>query len=164
MKTWNEVDDFGHYGIFDDPNCFYDNVRELLEHDLKSGKDFDTGWHGFKKEIESMRIHAVNETLFIEVWAAMDDMPDLIYDCDGGEELTEDQEKIVQSIWDANELWTKTEDVRTVELPRNSTIDEIVKVAEVAVEEIHSELDEYFEFLEGTVKGILENEKKGSAK
>ena len=37
MKTWDEVHDFGHYGIFDEPDCFYDDARELLDYDLKKG-------------------------------------------------------------------------------------------------------------------------------
>lgn len=157
MKTWDEVYDFGHYGIFDEPDCFYDDARELLDHDLKSGKDFDTGWHGFKKEIESMRIYAYGDNIFIEVWVGMDEMPELIYDCDGGEDLTEEQVELVEDIWN-DELWTKTENTHEIRVPRNSTIEDIVKAASEVRDEIDSELDECFKFLEGTVKGILENE------
>lgn len=156
MKKWDEVNDFGHYGIFDEPYYFYDDVKEMIENDLRSGKDFDTGWHGFKKEIEAIRIHAVGDVICIGVYGGMDEMPELIYDCDGAEKLTEEQEEKIQHIWDL-ELWTKTEDVRKIEVSRNSTINEIVKAATKALREIDSELKECFEFLEGTVKEMLES-------
>ena len=157
MESWNKINDFGHWGICDDESCLYPEVYSLLEKYLKSGNDFNTGWHGFKKEIQSMKIEAVDDDIKVHVWGGMDDMPDLIYDTENGEKLTEEQMEIVEAVWDS-EFWACTEQIKRGSLSRNCSVNDILSLAVKLSNEINDELEHWFQYLENVVKGVIENE------
>lgn len=46
---------FGHYGIFEEEDALYPEVRGMLKEALVSDEDFNTGWGSFKKR---NRIHS----------------------------------------------------------------------------------------------------------
>lgn len=54
--------DGAHHGISD----LYPTHQKLVERALKSGKPFDTGWYGSKKEIASGRIYSDGKTVTCE--------------------------------------------------------------------------------------------------
>lgn len=93
--------DWGSWGITGDASDLYHDVREMLEKALESGEDFDTGWHGFKKELESMRVRREGEKITVYVSAEMDscfEEPDLIYDCLTDEEAEKLTDEMIESI------------------------------------------------------------------
>lgn len=54
------------------PGDWYDDFRAELVRALKTGKDFDTGWYGVKKEIQSARIRRDGSKLWVEVSVSND--------------------------------------------------------------------------------------------
>ena len=152
---WESVNDIGHYGIFDEPECFYPKCREHLQKDLEEGRDFDTGWHGFKKELQSIRIKAVGESIILSICVYMDEMPDLIYDCDGGENLTDEQIELVEEIWYGNPD-AATEEMESREIPRTSTMQELLNEAVNMSFKCQIALDESFDFLKNAGKDAKE--------
>lgn len=150
---WETINDIGHYGIFDEPECFYPNCREQLEKDLACGCDFNTGWHGFKKEPQSIHIFAEGDAINVEVNVFIDDMPDLIYDCDGGEDLTEEQIDEVYDAWCGTLYTTEVNDYGR--LPRDASLQDILDLACYLAANCSEELDEGFRFLQDTVKEVI---------
>lgn len=45
---------------------FYEEAQEALLQALRSGEDFDTGWYGVKKEIQSGRVFREGNTIYCE--------------------------------------------------------------------------------------------------
>ena len=83
-----DFDDWGRWGIDD---C-YTNTLERLKAAIDSGESFDTGWHGFAKTFESLRVVRDETRIEVLVHAAQDEVfeqPDLITDCLTCEEETE---------------------------------------------------------------------------
>lgn len=137
--------DFGHYGIFDEPDMFYPEVRDLLQKALDSGEDFDTGWGGFKKELQSIRIHAVGDVIRLEVSQSMDDMPELIFDCSETDDLTDDEVEVIIDAWDLSDYTTDT--YADASLQRNSSIADIAKAATKLANECNEFLEEGYAFV-----------------
>ena len=82
MKSFEDICDFGHYGIFDEEEALYPEVRIMLKEALESEGDFNTGWHGFKKECQSMCVGANGDTITVSVAVFMGDPEDLMFDFD----------------------------------------------------------------------------------
>ena len=68
------------------PGDWYDDFREELVRALKSGEDFDTGWYGVKKEIQSARIWRDGRKLCVQVSVSNDF--DIEGTCDGWLDLS----------------------------------------------------------------------------
>lgn len=120
--------DWGSWGIGD----FYDGNEELLKNALESGEDFDTGWHGFKKELESMRIIKDSGGVTVCVYADMDSALegwDLITDGITDEEANMLTDEIVEEIrdhlYENTEYCEECEDSET--LPGNATYEDVIK-------------------------------------
>ena len=54
--------DGAKWGVSD----FYEEAQESLLQALRSGEDFDTGWYGVKKEIQSGRVFRKGNTIYCE--------------------------------------------------------------------------------------------------
>lgn len=155
MNSWSDVNDFGHYGITNSEDTFYPNVLEMITKELLSGNDFDTGWHGFKKELESMRIEACGDTITVCVHCYCDDMPDeLISDCDNYELLTDKQIDEIMDYY-CNDNYYNTEYTESETLPRTATLEEILNVATNISNDLTNRLNETYEFVNNTVQQIL---------
>lgn len=155
MNSWSDVNDFGHYGITNSEDIFYPNVLEMITEELLSGNDFDTGWHGFKKELESMRIEACGDTITVCVHCYCDDMPDeLISDCDNYELLTDKQIDEIMDYY-CNDNYYNTEYTESETLPRTATLEEILNVATNISNDLTNRLNETYEFVNNTVQQIL---------
>ena len=151
--------DFGHYGIFDEPDMFYPEVRDLLQKALDSGEDFDTGWGGFKKELQSIRIHAVGDVIKLEVSQSMDDMPELIFDYSEAVDLTDDEVEAIIDAWDLSNYTTDA--YADASLQRQSSIADIVKSASRLANECDEFLEDGYAFVKGTVDEVKEMRDKG---
>lgn len=154
--------DFGHYGIFDEPDMFYPEVRDLLQKALDSGEDFDTGWGGFKKELQSIRIHAVGDVIRLEVSQSMDDMPELIFDCSETDDLTDDEVEVIIDAWDLSDYTTDT--YAEASLQRNSSIADIVKAATKLANECNEFLEEGYAFVVEMIGEIKKARDKNEAR
>lgn len=152
---FNQFYDFGHYGIFEEEDTFYPEVRKLLKEALASGEDFDTGWGSFKKEIESIRIQAIGDTIIVSVSESMDEIPDLIYDCDNADDLTDDEIDELVDCWYLGDYSTDTD--RDAYIDRDSSLEDILKVATKLVNECHDFLEAGFKYMQTNVDYIREN-------
>ena len=150
--------DFGHYGIFEEEDALYPEVRELLKEALASDEDFDTGWGSFKKEIESIRIQAIGYTIIVSVGESMDEIPDLIYDCDNADDLTDDEIDELVDCWDISDYQTDT--YGDAYIDRNSSLKDILKVAAKLINECHDFLEAGFKYMQTNVDYIRENRRQ----
>lgn len=121
--------DWGSWGVGD----FYPDREAELVAAINSEKPFNTGSHGFKKELQSMRIIRDYEAVYVQCGAWMDEAfeePALIYDC-----LDEDEEKnltdaMISEIRDYLIAGDFVEEVSSEEkLPLNATLEEIMEQA-----------------------------------
>jgi len=123
-----DFDNWGSWGVGD----FYDGNEEELKSAIESGEPFDTGWHGFKKEIQSMRIHRDENGVEIQVCAAMDDVfeqYDLFYDFLEDNECDLLTDEMVEEIRDylcMGDFVEETEDSITLQ---NPTFEDVMKAA-----------------------------------
>lgn len=147
--------DFGHYGIFEEEDALYPEVRELLKKALASDEDFDTGWGSFKKEIESIRIQAIGDTIIVSVSESMDEIPDLIYDCDNVDDLTDDEIDELVDCWYLGDYSTDTD--RDAYIDRDSSLEDILRVATKLINECHEFLEAGFKYMQTNVDYIREN-------
>lgn len=143
--------DWGSWGVGD----FYNGNEEELRKAIESGKPFDTGWHGFKKEIQSMRIHRDETGVEVQVSAAMDEVfeqEDLFYDFleDNEYELLTDE--VVDEVRDylfMGDFVEETEDSITLQ---NPTFDDVMKAASQCANYCYKRLhDSFLECIETTL-------------
>ncbi len=149
MFDFSKFNDFGHYGIYDGEDALYPEVKVMLEGALKSGKDFDTGWHSFKHEFQSIMVKANGERLTVFVAVEMDEPEDLVWDCDPGD-LTDDQAEEVLSIW-FEDGWSSWKD-DNINLPRNSSLSDVIKAATELSEECSQYLEDGFQAMQDIIK------------
>lgn len=150
--NWEDINDFGHYGIFVDDYMFYSDVKEALIAALESGENFDTGWHGFKKELQSMRITADGDEITIEVWACCDDPEDLVWDCEESEGITDEQ---YQDILDDFYLTDhRTEYSGWEHIPRDSSLTDVMKVATEIADELNESLEDSYNAMKTIVVAV----------
>lgn len=147
--------DFGHYGIFEEKDALYPEVRELLKEALASDEDFDTGWGSFKKEIEYIRVQAIGDTIIVSVSESMDEIPDLIYDCDNADDLTDDEIDELVDCWYFGDYSTDTD--LDAYIDRDSSLEDILKVATKLINECHDFLEAGFKYMQTNVDYIREN-------
>lgn len=125
-----EFNEWGSWGVTDDRFCLYDK-GVALEEALKSGEEFDTGWHGFKKELEDMRVKRTNSAIIVSVHAEMDEGEDLVFDCLNEEEYEKVTDEKLNSILEGlameMEFCECAED--SISLPLTATVDDILKKA-----------------------------------
>ena len=145
MKNFKfDFDDWGSWGI----GSWYDEAYDALKAAVESGQPFDTGWHGWKKELESMRIVRTEHETIVEVHSCMDEAfegDSLIRDCltEEEEEMLNDEkaEKIREYLY-MGDFREETEDSEV--LPLNSTIEGIEEAAEKLVGNCERTLNDYF--------------------
>ena len=146
--------DWGSWGVGD----FYDEPYKELKEALESGKPFDTKWHGWKKEIQSMRIIRKEDgRILVMVSQEMDDCPDLIYDCLLDEEEEKLTDEMIEEITDAllmeNEfnIWDENEDY----LPSDSSLDSVIKKATELMQECDNFLKYAYRICIGTTLQVM---------
>lgn len=121
---------------------FYEEAEKDLREILASGKDFDTGWFGCKKEINYAQIMRCSGEISVSVTCHMDDLweqDDLIYDA-LAELNIEDElpEKIIDSIRDAAcDSQLDDHSTATATLPGNASFEDVV----AALDKLESEAD-----------------------
>lgn len=149
VRSAFDFNDWGHYGIYDGKDMFYDKGQELSMF-LASNIEFDTGWHGFKKEIESMRVQRVfDEGILVSVHAEMDDAMeqcDLICDCLTDEEenlLTDDMIEEIRDLLMAD-MEFSSEETATEIIKEDSTLEDVMKTASQLSKSCNDKLHESF--------------------
>ena len=149
---------WGSWGIGD----FYDAAYKELKEAIESGNGFDTCWHGWKKEIQSMRISRDGGKILVEVSQEMDDMPDLVYDCcldDEEERLTDEMiEEITDALAMENEfnIWDKQEEY----LPADASIDDVIGKAQELMQYCGDFLKDAYRIAIGTTLQVLYPDKQ----
>jgi len=139
----NEFDDWGSWGL-----CDMRNGEDILREAIASGDRFTTGWHGWKKELQSMCVERTEDEVIVSVSACMDDLDDyaIISDCLTSEEarkITEEQyEAIYDALMECMEFRTEEED--SEKLPVTATYEEIIAKAEECMDYCERCLKESF--------------------
>ena len=114
------------YGLTDLNNVAEQNLRKIL----KEGIPFNTGWCGCQKEIRSFKIESDGmRKLRVSAAEEIDDVPDLIYDADMDETLTEEDVEYIEEMLD-NDMEFRTETTSEKELPANASYEDIMKALE----------------------------------
>ena len=65
--------------------------KEILQRAIESKIPFDSGWHGTDHGFAYMRVQSNGRMMKLSVSQEMDDWPEVVADCPGGETLTEDE-------------------------------------------------------------------------
>ena len=139
-----DFNDWGSWGVGD----YYKDRCEKLKEALDSGEDFDTGWHGFKKEAQSMRVVRDDGEITVCVSAEMDDVfdqPDLIYDCLTAEESDRITDEQIETI--RNLLWLtglNTITIETATLPSSASLDSVLYAASKLADECETCLHDWY--------------------
>lgn len=152
--------DWGFWGITGYPYDLYEDVEQELREAIESGEPFDTDWHGFKKELDSMRIYRENNgEIVVEVSAYMDSVYEdamLIYDC-----LTPEEEKLltdtmIDEILDKLPWGEFVEEIEDSDiLPPDSTIEDVMKKANELINECNDRLLESYKICIGITLNVL---------
>ena len=153
-----DFDDWGSWGVGD----FYNGNEEELRKAIESGKPFDTGWHGFKKEIQSMRVCRDESGVEVQVFAAMDsalEQYDLFCDFLEDDELELLTDEVVEKIRDylyMGDYVEETEDSITLQ---NPTFDDVMKAASKCANYCEQRLhDSFIECIGTTLYVMYEND------
>ncbi len=153
-----DFNDWGSWGVGD----FYDGNEEELRNAIESGEPFDTGWHGFKKEIQSMRIHRDENGVEIQVSAAMDEVfeqEDLFYDFledDEWDLLTDDIIEEVRDYLCMGDFVEETEESITLQ---NPTFNDVIKAANECADYCEKRLhDSFLECIGTTLYVMYQND------
>ena len=139
----DEFDDWGSWGVGD-----MRNSEQILRDAIASGDRFTTGWHGWKKELQSMCIERTEDEVIVSTSAYMDDLEDfaIISDCLTNEEeekITEEQyEAIRDALFECMEFITEEEESET--LPVTATYEEIMAKADECMDYCERRLKEAF--------------------
>ena len=137
-----EFEAWGKWGISTDEDCLYEKPRNELLQALASDKPFNTGWHGFTKELESMRIIRDNAALHLFVYSYMNEDADIFSEFLSEEELAMLTEEKISAIRERLTLTDFSENVENREdLPLNASYEEILEKAEKLMIECHKTLD-----------------------
>ena len=159
-----DFDDWGKWGVGD----FYTEAEDLLKEAIASGKTFDTGWHGYKKEIESMRIQRDAEHITISCSTSMDEVfeqYDLFSDFLTNEEMEKLSDDLVVSIRDALMWGDFSEDAEgDVQIPAGSDYDTVIRQAEELMQECSDRLDDYFRECISTTLYLMYGDSEETAK
>lgn len=143
-----------HWGITD----LYDDAEAKLKELLAGGDDFDTGWSGSKKELDSMRITAIGDTITLEVSQWMDDVEsgDLVIDAMTDAEMKvlskDDLNKLIEICID-NEV--QTEFILSRDFPRTVSFAELMQAVGECVRETAELLEEQFGYCKKIVREYL---------
>ena len=150
-----DFNDWGSWGVGD----YYKDTYEKLKAAIDNGEDFDTGWHGFKKEVQSMRVVRDNGEITVCVSAEMDDVfdqPDLIYDCLTEEEanrITDEQIETIRNLLCLTDFSTIT--IETATLPSSASLDSVLDAASKLVDECGACLHDWYKECKATTLYIL---------
>ena len=130
MFDLNFTGDWGHYGV----GSFYDEREKALRDAIKSGEDFDSGWHGFKKDTASMCVYRKDGRITVGVSKFMDsalEEVDLFGDFLTDEEMEMLTDERVEEI--RNRLFASNyteEPSETGTLPADSDFSAVMKMVE----------------------------------
>ena len=153
-----DFDDWGSWGVGD----FYQGQEAKLREAILSGKPFNTGWHGYKKEPQSMRIIRDGEGTTVFCSASMDEaleQADLLYDCLEDEEyglLTEEKIDTIRQYLYLGDF--REEASGSADLPIDAPFDDIMKAAASLMSGLQRELKDSFRECIGITLAVLYGE------
>ena len=151
-----DFDDWGSWGIGD----LYKGNEEELRQALESGEPFDTKWHGFKKELQRMRIYreetgeitvCVNEYMDEAIEEA-ELFGDFLED-DEWDLLTDDKLEQIRDYLQMGDFVESTQEEGT--LPKEATFEQIMKKAEELADLCSLTLNENFLQCIGTTLAVI---------
>lgn len=144
-KKFESFNDWGSWGVGD----FYEDPLKILRGAVASGKPFDSGWHSWKKELQSMRIVRDDVSTTIEVSEYMDDpygdhelLGDFLED-DEWEKLDDETLETLNEKFYEHDVVDEVQDEYSG-LPRNATFNEIIEKARELMKGCSERLNEAF--------------------
>ena len=153
-----DFDDWGSWGVGD----FYDGNEEELKFAIESGEPFDTGWHGFKKELQSMRVVRDENGTEVSVSEYMDEafeQDELFCDFLENDEfdlLTDEKLEEIRDYLCLGDFVEETEDSITLQ---NPTFEDVMKAASECASYCEGRIhDSFLECISTTLYVIYEND------
>ena len=160
-----DFDDWGSWGIGD----FYNGNEEELRKAIESGEPFDTGWHGYKKELQSMRVIRDENGIEVSVYAYMDEaleqteLFDDFLEYDEWDLLTDEKLEEIRDYLCWGDFVEETEDSFT--FPNGATFDEVMKKAHELADYCDKRLqDSFLECIDVTLAVIYNDPEDKSGK
>lgn len=157
-QTWYSGLNAGHWGLGD----LYPSAKENLEKIVKSGKPYNTGFFGSKKDESSARIINNGKEITVEVVRYMDgddDPAELIYDAMNDDDIfseTEIEEMVDDMLLGDYGASEGSRASLIEKLPLSATFEDIENTIKKLDNETDSILKERFE----EVKGIVSEKRK----
>lgn len=144
-----ELEYHGQYGF----HTLYEAVEKAVREAFKSEKPFDTGYMSIHKEFESGRIQFDGTKLKLTASAYMDEWPDIVYDCENGDDLTQDEVDLLESMSNEIGFVTETEDIREIDM---TTFELAMDKLQEMVESCEQYLQDQFASLQNLVNAVIE--------
>ena len=137
-------DAWGSWGVGD----FYQRPEQLLREVIENGKPFDTGWHDWTKELQSMRIVRKKHATHIKCHAFMDDpyedhelLGDFLEDGEW-EKLDDEALEELENEFFQNDISDNADE--ECDLPYDASLDDIIHKAKELMDACESRLNESF--------------------
>ena len=139
-----DFENWGSWGIGD----FYKGNDIELKKALERDEPFDTGWHGFKKELQSMRIFRGEENITVEVSEYTDEaleQTELFCDFLTDEECEKLTDELLEEIRECLLMGDFVEETQEKDtLPKTASFEEVIKKAEELAEQCSQTLKDSF--------------------
>lgn len=139
----------------------YPAHKSVLMDAIENKRAFDTGWCGTTKEFAYMRIQSNGSMMKLSVSQSMDDWPEIVGDCEGGDTLTEEEIDKLEMLADACDFASNTSISTEIAMePFEKVMARICKMNEAT----NNVLEEHFKTLQYLVNQIVQNKQLGTQK
>ena len=135
---------WGSWGVGD----FYEKPMLTLKEAIAKGKPFDTGWHGWTKELQSMRILQKGDSVHVFCHAYMDDpygdhelLGDFLEEGEW-EKLDDEALEELENEFFQNDVTDNADE--ECDLPYDASFDDIIHKAKELMDACESRLNESF--------------------
>lgn len=144
-KKFESFNDWGSCGVGD----FYEDPLKILREAVASGKPFNSGWHGWKHELQSMCVSRKDGKTIVECHEYMDDpygdhelLGDFLEDCEWEKIDNEDTLQVLEDEFFMFDISDSADE--EAELPYDATLDDIINTSKDLMKACGDRLETYY--------------------